>query len=311
VTAILNQALVLATQGAEGVPPSHIAAKIAVPIAIVIFCGSVYMLLWANYGAKKGALIYGTAFFAFTAMMGTFWWFGAPGTPVFGGPQNFPGQTADVYQAKWFPFEPDSARADYFSSTNNLGDFETVAQYLGKGNVSEADLENDPKYKSVNGDVTQAGALMTDLYLHVQNGEPQLGGSRRAQYQDAGQAGLEDQVGADAAAEYTRGSPFFSATPGPILVTKDQGTEVVGTMMTAYVNYVGPDGEDVAIQVDQGPMFAFKEPSRLWLPSAVWTLVSLVLFALMLFGLDRVEQREKKALAETEEPERLAVPIRQ
>ena len=63
--------------------------------------------------------------------------------------------------------------------------------------------------------------------------------------------------------------------------------------------------------VDTQPMFAFQQPSTLWFPSAVWTVIALVLFLLSLFGLDRVERREKRALEEVDEPERLAVPIRQ
>jgi hypothetical protein len=39
------------------------------------------VLLWSNYGAKKAAGIYGTAFFGFSFILGVFWWFGGPGIP--------------------------------------------------------------------------------------------------------------------------------------------------------------------------------------------------------------------------------------
>lgn len=310
-TATLNQLLILATEGAEGIPAEHIAAKLAVPIGIVIFCGSVYMLLWSNYGAKKGALIYGTAFFGFTTMLGVFWWFGAPGTPIATGLQNFPGQAPDEYQAKWFTFEPGSERADYFPATNNLGDFETVPQFIGMGGASEEELEASPRFRSLNGRINQAVALMQDLFLRAEDGQLRLGGERRAEYQEAGQQALVDDVGEQAAEDYSPADPFFTAEPGDILVTHDQGVMLVGTEMRAYVNYISEDGEAVSYPVDTRPVFAFEQPSLLWFPSAVWTLVSLVLFGLCLFGLDRLEQREKRALAEAEEPERLAVPIRQ
>ncbi len=38
-----NHLLILATEG--GVPPEHIASQLAVPVGIVIFCGSVFALL--------------------------------------------------------------------------------------------------------------------------------------------------------------------------------------------------------------------------------------------------------------------------
>ena len=47
-------------------------------------------------------------------------------------------------------------------------------------------------------------------------------------------------------------------------------------------------------------------------PSALWTIVSLIGFALSLWWLDRLEQREKRlARVVIEQPEDLAVPIAQ
>jgi hypothetical protein len=47
-----------------------------------VLSGSVYVLLWSNYGAKKAGAIYGTAFFGFAFLLGVFWWFGGPGIPA-------------------------------------------------------------------------------------------------------------------------------------------------------------------------------------------------------------------------------------
>jgi hypothetical protein len=311
VTAKANELLILATEGAEGLSGDHIASKLAVPIGILIFCGAVYLLLWSNYGAKKGALIYGTAFFGFCAVLGVFWWFGAPGTPVATGLQNFPGQAADAYQAKWYPFEPGSERAAAFPDANDLGSFQPVDEFLGLGGQSPDELESDPMYAATNGDVTQASQLMVDVFLRIgEDGNVGLGGERRTAYQDDGFAMLVDEFGADAAEEFTRGEPFFSAEPDTLLMTRDQGTLLTGAEIVAYVNFAGPDGQ-VRYAVDSQPVFAFKTPDLLWLPSAVWTIVSLLLFGVCLFALDRIEQREKRMVEEAEEPERLAVPIRQ
>ena len=310
---MLNDLLILATEG--GVPADHIAAKLAVPLGIVIFCGSVYALLWSNYGAKKGALVYSTAFFGFCMMLGVFWWFGAPGTPIATGLQNFPGQAPDAYMAEWFPFEPDAPRAQYFPSTDDLSNFETVEASLDLENASDETVESNPAFGALRGSVTQAAGLMQELVLRVEDGESQLGGERRAAYLEEAQAGLESTVGADAEA-YERADPFFTTAmeDEEILVNVDNGVQLAGGNVQVFANYVpGEDveGEPVSVLVDTQTMFAFQQGSNLWFPSAVWTLVSLVLFVLSLFALDRIEQREKKALEEIDEPERLAVPIRQ
>lgn len=304
--------LVLATEGAEGLSGDHIASKLAVPIGIVIFGGAVFALLWSNYGAKKGALIYGTALGGFCMVIGVFWWFGAPGTPVATGPQNFPGQAGDHYQAEWFPFEPGSETAGYFDAANDLGGFVPLQDFLGKQAASEEELGDDPRYTNLDGDVAQAESQMLDLALKVDaDGESRLGGEARARYQEAGQAGLEEQVG-DQAETYGRAEPFFTATPSETRrVTRSNGTFLTGTEVQIEVNYANEAAELVTVPVDTIPMFAFKEPSALWFPSAVWTFVAALLFVFSLFFLDRIEQREKKRAQEIQEPEDLAVSIRQ
>jgi hypothetical protein len=299
----LTSMLVLATEGAEGLPAEHIASKIAVPIGILVFCGSVFLLLWSNYGAKKGALIYGTAFSGFCLVLGVFWWFGAPGTPVATGLQNFPGQPADQYQAHWFAVEPGSDAAAMLPATNNLDDLSTVEDWVG---ASEG-----PMYNATVGDVTQAGDLMVQLALRQEDGELLLGGEARAEYLDAGQAGLEEEVGAAAAEDFSRADPAFTAEFGELLIGRSNGTLIAGSEVTTFVNFVNEDGETVEVPVATEPMFAFKQESILWFPSAVWTVVFLLLFIASLFGLDRLEQREKRREEEIDEPESLAVPIRQ
>ncbi len=311
---MLTDLLILASEGAEGISGDHIASKLAVPIAIVIFCGAVFALLWSNFGAKKGALIYSTAMFGFCMMLGVFWWFGAPGTPTATGLQNFPGQAPDAYQAKWYAYEPGSARDDFFDADNDLqGNFQTPRDFLGMQDVPEEELENRPAFGDLSGALSQAGDIMADLFMRTEGGDVNLGGERRAEYAEAGEQGLADEVGADAAEEFDRADPFFTAAIADeqVLVTVDQGVRLAGAEVQVFTNFVSEDGETVQVQVDQQPMFAFQQGSNLWFPSAVWTLVSLLLFVLSLVALDRVEQREKRTFEEVEEPQRLATPIRQ
>ncbi len=298
----MTDVLFLAAEAGH-VSPDHIAAKIAVPLGIVIFVGAVYLLLWSNYGAKKGALIYATAFFGFCTMLGVFWWFGAPGTPVATGLQNFPGQAPDTYLGKWFAFEPGSERAEFFDSTNDLDSFETVASYIGKPNASDEELEGDPKASFVRGDLEQALGKMVAQYLPVDEfGGVRLGAERRQ--------AINERAG-EPQGEEERADPFLTAevidTP---LVTDDNGTRVAGARLQMFANYVGPDGAR-QVPVEEGVWFAFKDPGALWFPSAVWTGISLVLFLISIAALDRLEQREKQLVGEIQEAEDLAVPIKQ
>lgn len=294
----LNDLLLLASE-AEGVPPEHIAAKLAVPIGVVIFCGAVFALLWSNYGAKKGALIYGTALFGFTTMLGVFWWFGAPGTPVATGLQNFPGQAPDAYQGAWYAFEPGSPRAEFFPSTNDIGSFQTVQEYVG------TDDPSDPALGYISGDLDGAGSNMLAQWLPTdESGGLRIGAERRQALQEAAGTPGEGESRAD---------PFYTAEIDELLLNDDGGIRVAGARITTYANFADEEtGQVVRSEpVEQGTWFAFKDPGALWFPSAVWTFVSLGLFVICLFLLDRMEQREKRRHTEVEEAEDLAVPIAQ
>lgn len=301
--AALTDFLVLATEGVEGLPGSHIASKLAVPLAIVFFMGSVYVLLWSNYGAKKGALIYLSALGGFNVMLGIFWIFGAPGTPIATGPQNFPGQAADAYTAKWFPMEPGSERAMEFPATNSIDSFSDIPTYIGNPDATEEDLEA-PGPAAIRGDIDQASQTMVELYAPTESGAIVLGGQRRAAWTEA--AG-------DPEPGETRASPFFTVEVVEIRVTDDQGVRVAAAVLQPHANFVDEDGETRQVAVTDEPdvMYAFKDPGAITFPSIVWTLVSLVMFGAALFGLDRIEQREKREQLEVAEPEDLATPVRQ
>ncbi|MBW3657351.1 MAG: hypothetical protein KY457_01855 [Actinobacteria bacterium] len=290
------------------VSPDHIAAKIAVPLGVVIFMGSVYLLLWSNYGAKKGALIYSVALFGFCFVLGIFWWFGAPGTPVATGLQNFPGQEPDAYLGKWYAFEPGSPRAEFFDAVNNESEFETVAEYVGMEDVSDEALESDPMASFLRGDLDQATSRMLAQFLPVDEfGTTLLGAERRA-------AALEE-AGEPEPGE-RRADDFFTADLTPDTerqLTQSNGHTVAMSSLTLFANFVNEETGVVTrtVPVETQTWFAFKDPGALWFPSAVWTAISLVLFLLSLYALDAMEQREKRIVGAVQEPEDLAVPVAQ
>jgi hypothetical protein len=301
----MTELILLAAQ-AEGIPGTHIAAKLALPLGLLTFCGSVFVLLWSVSGAKKGALIYGTAFFAFSMMIGVFWWFGAPGTPVATGLQYFPYQEPDRYQGKWYGMEPGSDRAEFFPIKNTLENLQDPVAYLGLEDVGPAELEMRPAYRSLVGDLNTALTAMLELYLpQDEAGNPIIGQQRRR----------ELRAGASVPQPGERpASPFFSARAKPadpsdpsapmLLVGEDRGLRVAGANLQVVASFeaTDPGGRPITrdVVVEERPFYAFKDPGALWFPSAVWTGVSALLFLACLFGLDRLEQREKEMVADRE-----------
>ncbi len=294
----------LATEGVEGIPGEHIASKLAVPLGILFFCGSVFMLLWSNYGAKKGALIYAVAWSGFSVMIGVFWWFGAPGTPVATGLQNFPGQAGDHYAGKWFAFEPGSERSTFYPASNSFENFETVQEYIGAGDQTDEELETNLKFGSVRGDVDGAGGKMMLLHLPEDaDGGQILGAARRTALQANTPAPEEGEK---------RASPFYTAEVRELRVTDDSGIRVAAAKIVTLPNYIMADGRPrVGDPVEELTWYAFKDPGALWFPSAVWTGLFFLMFVWSLWALDRVEQREMDDDMEIETAEAVAIPVAQ
>lgn len=295
----LQQVTLLALE--EGVPPDHIAATIVPIIGALFFCGSVYILLWSIYGAKKGALIYGTAFFGFGALIGVFWWFGAPGTPVATGLTYFPGQANDQYSPKWYPMEPGSERADNFEITNSLDAFQTPEEFLGLEGVSEEELERSDRYSELTGDLSQSIEQMLSIYLPSgDGGTPVIGAERRQRLTEAAGQPQEGE---------TPATPFFTARAEPdedgdpiVLVARDQGLRLAGAPLQVVANFDYTDEQGAPktreVVVEESNFFAFQDPGAIWFPSAVWTAIMGVLALGCLLGLDRVEMREKRTVKE-------------
>ena len=315
----MNDALLLAAEGGiEGLPPEHLAAKLAVPLGILIFYGSVFALLWSNHGAKKGALVLGVATFGFMGFIGVFWWFGAPGTPVATGPQNFPGQAGDVYQPEWYPFEGGSDRSEFFTaadtySVDDRGEFQTVAAFAGTTD------EEDPMFANLRGDIDGASSQMLEQYFpRNESGGLDIGAGFRTELQEA-RAEI-DPMSLEKAKPAGDG-PVFSDYIAEVLiedgelqlfVTEDNGQRMAAATLAVYAEFQNADRTPAGrALVATTEWFAFKDPGALWLPSAVWTIVSFLLFALCLALLDRIERREKREGVEVEEAMDVQVPIKQ
>lgn len=312
----MNSTMLLATEGVEGLSPDHIAADLAVPLGILIFCGSVFALLWSNYGAKKGALIYGVAMFGFLGFIGVFWWFGAPGTPTATGLTNFPGQAADEYSPRWYPFEGGSERSTFFDADDEFepdspDPFQTVPEFVGTTD------EEDPMFAAISGDIDGASSRMVSQYFpRNESGGLDIGASFRTQLQEAvaevDPTSLENASGEPTLSGYVAQVATDEDGEPRLWITEDNGQRVAAAELEVVAQFENPDGTSAGeVRVASTEWFAFKDPGALWLPSAVWTGIAFLLFGLCLALLDRIEQREKREEVEVEEAMDVQVPIKQ
>jgi hypothetical protein len=295
----------------QAIPADHPAAWLAVPLGMLFFSGSIYLLLWSNYGARKAAAIYGTAFFGFSFLIGLFWWLGAPGIPPNLGITHLPGQTNAHYQDRWYGFEPGSERDEFFPVTEDTGAFRSIEAHLGLEGQAEDDILENPRFAALSGSTAQAEELMREQFLPIdENNVAQIGRERRAAYEEDALAEQPDEAAG-------RATPFYTAeSVGDPMIAEDPeaGTEVLIAEFQVMATFV--DGDDIPLEPipvgEPEPWFAFYDPGASWFPSALWTIIALIGFALSLFWLDLIESRERRLLAQdVEQPEDLAVPIAQ
>jgi hypothetical protein len=295
----------------EVIPPDHPVAILAVPLGLLFMSGSVYVLLWSNFGAKKAGAIYGVAFFGFTFLLGVFWWFGGPGIPVGLGISHLPNQSGDHYQDRWYAFEEGSERAGFFDVTQNPDAFTSLEEFTGVEGLDEDALQADRAFTALAGSVGGAVGSMQEQALPVdENGVAQIGVEQRSEYE-------EDAEAARPAEAVGRAQPFFGIRQvGDPVAAEDPDTGVLVAAQTFQVTATYVDDEQVPVEpVEVGEpitWYAFYDPGAVWLPSALWSVISLVFFLLSLFWLDRLEMRDKKrAIVEVEESETPAVPVAQ
>ncbi|MGM0618123.1 MAG: hypothetical protein ACQEUI_08265 [Actinomycetota bacterium] len=295
----------------EAIPADHPVAILAIPLGLLFLSGSVYVLLWSNYGAKKAGAIYGVAFFGFAFLLGVFWWFGGPGITANSGIDHLPGQASDHYSPEWYAFEEGSPRAGFFPGGTETDQFLPIAEYLGFGDLDEEELQSRPAFGQLAGSVGQAADNMQDQFLPTdENNVAQIGVTRRSEFEeDAAAQQPEGAVG--------RAQPFFNAQRlGETMVYEHPETGVLLATQRFQATATFTDADGVPFEPipvgDPVYWFAFYDPGAEWVPSAIWTIIALVLFAASLFWLDRLEMRDKRLeTVEAEEPERIAEPIAQ
>jgi hypothetical protein len=135
--------------------------------AFVLLPGSVYMLLASNFGALKGYLIAGTAFFGFLMMLSAVWLFGIPGTTPLTGPKG----TQPSF--KFFTLD-DQAAATYDSVRDFSGGAGGDWQAAPTGEVEEGSPEATLKADLDTARQTAVSDLIEKTNADVQDSSEEL-----------------------------------------------------------------------------------------------------------------------------------------
>ena len=269
---MIDPALALVVFGAEGHPPDSFVAQIATPVSILAFFGTTYLLVRSNLGTKRGYLVMATTFFGFMAVFSLFWAFGGWGTPEASGPRQLPGQEIDHYDPRWIPFSDDSRMAQD-------PDYDAVADFPEGFDTYET-------VDAVEGDVDE------ETFEWVEDGVEDL----RTFF-------AQDEV---------LGQDF--ALVGDLWEPTEIGlTESGDGELLMGVTYQEFDEEEFEV-VEDGETYTafgyFEEGAPLF-PSFVFFGISIVLFGLHLWLLDRderLERLDRERTADLEEPERIPEP---
>ncbi|CAN5172981.1 hypothetical protein BH23ACT9_BH23ACT9_21610 [soil metagenome] len=268
----ISSLIVLATEG--GIPTSNPWSQLALPLGILIFVGTVFMLIRSNLGTRRGYLVMSTSLWGFGFLLSLFWAFGAPGTPPNTGPQNLPGQQLDEYQPVWRGFAEDSVVATEEGSpytavtefpggpwTDVPADFEDTAN-TGASNISSFFSGLNDENEAYTDLLTGTETEVTRLYAVADNGRPMLG----LTYVTSCQFGL--------AGAPNDGLPDFC--------------DEVGQPVPA--DAVDANNNPVATETT---VFGYFDAGAPYFPSLLMSGILLVLFALHMVLLARDERRER------------------
>lgn len=252
---------------AEGIPASSPLAQLSVPLGVLVFIGSTYLLLRSNLGTKRAYLVLATSLFGFLMLFSLFWAYGAPGTPQATGPTNLPGQPSDELQPKWVPFAQDSLLAE-------RDDLSLVRQFPEGFTMGEVDEDG-----AVTVDGLSAEAV-SNVEAGIDDAQSFFAGDDAGQ--QIGESDIATQVGHAT-------SPDGDTVIGVVYnAVDDESMEVIAEGEDGHAEYTG---------------FAFFDEGAPLLPAQLAAGIFLVLFALHAFLLDRDEQQVKRELAGIDQPE--------
>jgi hypothetical protein len=288
---MLNPVDALVVIGAESHPPDSIVADIAVPLAILVFFGSVYVLVRSNLGTKRGYLVVATTFFGFIMLFSLFWGFGGWGTPPAAGPTQLPGQPTDELQPRWVPFAQDSRLAGQ-PPYEQVGDFPEGFQVFEGENQEEALAAVEQ--------AISAGDLDPEIMNAIENSMITF---------DERISLIED--GADGIGTFFADHDLLTSELDEAvrigLAANGRGELLMGATYQEF----DEEAFEVVEDGETYTAFGYYEQGARLLPALSFFVIALILFALHAWLLDRderLERRDRQQTEELEEPERVPEP---
>lgn len=264
--ALLSGTGLLACDGCfYGIP-----AIISLFLIVVALIGSIYMLLWSNFGARLGYLVLMVSLFGFMILMSALWLFGAPGTTTSTGPRG--------PEPAWVPFTPDSAAA---------GDYTTQVSSFPKG----WDIVT-PAGKIYDGKIDAKGEIET-VRTAIREAEARL-------------AAVQKTDAVKAADWNFRPSELPAVTPDE----KDPKLYPPSTVAYQQVGKTLLFGVRIPATAKHPEtlVFAYRDKGRVYLHGLISLIASLLGFASHLWLLARFEraQRAREAALSSQEPKQMA-----
>jgi hypothetical protein len=220
--------------------------------ALILLPGSVWMLLASNFGALKGYLIGGGAFFGFVFVLSLIWIFGLPGTPALTGPKGT--------DPSFKQFQLNSATAVKYDA---------VRQFQGGAGNGWKEEPAEPV----------GGAKL-----------PVDQETLRADLETAGQA-VQQELIANFNKDVKESSKELDVTniDTKVFYTNQKGTELAAVVITGKEPPQGSGLEKPNFAPKS--FFAFRDPGAPYVPSLIVMVVALILFIGHVFGLAAAERR--------------------
>jgi len=231
-------------------------AWIGLFLLVVCLIGSIWMLLWSNYGARLAYLITMIALSAWMIVFSALWAIGAPGTTTATGPRG--------REVQWIPFLPDSEFAESFGGT--IDNFPDGEGWQPTGTVFPGKVDTAGEFETVRTIVAHA---LADLSL-VQGNEADE---------------FENWRFRDGSREPTTPD---EEDPDLYAVAEVAFNQAASTKLIMGVTIPATDLHPAVT------VFAYRDKGLVFLPTLIIFLVSLAAFILHVWLIARLEREEKE-----------------
>jgi hypothetical protein len=239
-------------------------------ISVICLIGSIWMLLWSNYGARMAYLITMVSLSAFMIIFAALWLVGAPGTTTATGPRG--------REVQWIPFLPDSEFAESFQ--DSIDAFPDGDGWQQTGTIFPGNVDTAGEFETVRTIVANALADLSAV-------------------QGTDAVELADWRFRDKSREPTTPDEEDPALYTPATVAFNQAAStklIMGVTIPATDNH------------PRVTVFAYRDKGLVFLPTLIILLVSIFAFVLHVWLIGRAEAEEKEREAAMGQPVPLPEP---